>query len=217
MSPLSTGGFPIVLGTRNSGKVREIRRMMAPVGVEVLSLDSFPEFPEIVEDGESFAENAALKATGTARHVNHWVIAEDSGLAVDALDGAPGIYSARFSDPGATDDRNNTKLLTDLAGVPASERGAKYVCHIAVAAPCGEIRWHVERECRGRITTEPRGTNGFGYDPFFLIPEYHRTFGELTPVVKNSISHRARAMHSLIQSLATVLKGTQFVERDVIH
>jgi len=197
----------IVLGTRNPGKVREIGRLLFPIGVDVVSLEAFQNVPEIIEDGSSFAENAAIKAVETARHLNRWVIAEDSGLAVDALGGAPGIYSARFSGSNATDETNNAKLITELAHVPASQRGAHYVCHVAVASPSCRIMWHGECQCRGRITADPRGSNGFGYDPYFLIPEYHRTFGELSPAVKNILSHRARTMRKLAGALFAVLNG----------
>lgn len=190
-----------VLGSRNSGKAREIAVLLDPFGIDIRGLDEFPDVPDVVEDGSSFEENAAKKARETALALNRWVIAEDSGLAVDALKGAPGIYSARYSGEGATDERNNQKLLEELADVPLEKRGAKYVCHVAVSDPCGNVRLNVERECQGRIATEARGSNGFGYDPYFLIPEYHQTFGELSPLVKKVLSHRARAMQMLTGSL----------------
>jgi XTP/dITP diphosphohydrolase len=201
MSQLSTARFEFVLGSRNPGKAREIAALLDPFGIDIRSLNEFPDVPDVVEDGTSFAENAAKKASETAIVLNRWVIAEDSGLAVDALDGAPGIFSARFSGESATDERNNQKLLAELADVPPEKRGAKYVCHVAVSDPSGNVKLNVERECRGRISIEARGSNGFGYDPYFLIPEYHLTFGELSPLVKKVLSHRARAMRDLMGSL----------------
>ena len=195
----------VVLGSRNPGKAREIAALLNPFGIELLSVSEFPDVADVVEDGSSFEENASKKARETALAVNRWVIAEDSGLAADALGGAPGIYSARFSGEGATDEKNNQKLLEELQGVPDARRGAKYVCHVAVADATGEVRLNVECECRGRITTEPRGLNGFGYDPYFLIPEYHQTFGELSPLVKKVLSHRARAMRRLTRALVEAL------------
>tara|TARA_B100000530_G_scaffold286295_1_gene201157 strand:- start:76 stop:690 length:615 start_codon:yes stop_codon:yes gene_type:complete len=195
----------VVLGSRNPGKAREIAALLNPLGIELLSVTEFPDVADVVEDGSSFEENASKKARETALAVNRWVIAEDSGLAVDALGGAPGIYSARFSGEGATDEKNNQKLIQELKGVPDAKRGAKYVCHVAVADATGEVRLNVECECRGWITTEPRGSNGFGYDPYFLIPEYHQTFGELSPLVKKVLSHRARAMRSVTQDLVKAL------------
>ena len=195
----------IVLGSRNAKKAAEIAELLAPHGISVLSVADFPEVPDVVEDGNSFAENAAKKSVETARNLGTWVIAEDSGLMVDALDGAPGIYSARYSGEGATDDRNNEKLLQELSDVPTEQRGAQYVCHVAVSDAEGNVQLSIEATCRGRITTEPRGSNGFGYDPYFLLPEYHQTFGELSPIVKQQLSHRARAFQRLIPQLCRVL------------
>jgi XTP/dITP diphosphohydrolase len=205
MSHVSPERVEFVLGSRNPGKAREIAVLLDPFGIDIRSLSDFPDAPDVVEDGSSFEENAAKKARETALALDRWVIAEDSGLAVDALGGAPGIYSARFSGENATDELNNQKLLEELADVPPEKRGAKYVCHVAVSDPSGEVKLHVERECRGRIATEARGTNGFGYDPYFLIPEYHQTFGELSPLVKKVLSHRARAMRELTGSLRGLL------------
>ncbi|QDU36409.1 Non-canonical purine NTP pyrophosphatase [Maioricimonas rarisocia] len=194
----------IVLASRNAKKLGELRDLLAPSGLNVVSVGDFPDVPEVVEDGTTFAENAAKKATQTARHLQQWALGEDSGLMVDALDGAPGIYSARYSGPDATDERNNQKLMEALSNVPTEKRGACYVCSIAVADPNGDVQLTVEQRCRGRVTEAPRGTNGFGYDPYFLIPEYHRTFGELSPVVKRQLSHRGRALRQLAPALSTL-------------
>ena len=132
-----------------------------------------------MEDGDTFAANAALKATQQARHLGQWVLADDSGLMVDALDGAPGVLSARYSGPGATDAGNNQKLLEALRDVPREKRSAQFVCHICLADPSGAIRGESAASCRGRILFAPSGGGGFGYDPLFEIVEYHRSFGEL--------------------------------------
>ena len=197
----------LVVASRNSAKLREIGDLLAIHGVSVVGIDNFPDVPEVVEDGNSFAENAAKKAREPALRLAEWVLGEDSGLQVNALGGAPGIFSARYSGPGATDETNNAKLMQELASVPNERRTAHYVCNVAVADPAGGIRLQLEAACHGRISMEARGTNGFGYDPYFLIPEYHRTFGELSPVVKRHLSHRGRAFERLIPQLVRLLKN----------
>jgi XTP/dITP diphosphohydrolase len=196
----------LVLGTANRKKGRELAELVEPLGLKLLTLADFPQALDVEEHGDTFAANAALKATLQARHLGQWVLADDSGLAVDALGGAPGIYSARFAGPGATDEDNNRHLLERLAGVPLEQRTAHYVCHVTLADPTGEIRAEAEDTCHGRILVEPLGTAGFGYDPLFEIIEYHRTFGELSPLVKTCLSHRARAMRRLRPSLATLVQ-----------
>jgi XTP/dITP diphosphohydrolase len=197
----------LVVASRNSAKLREIADLLAIHGVSVVGIDEFPGVPEVVEDGQSFAENAAKKAREPALRISEWVLGEDSGLQVNALDGAPGIFSARYSGQGATDESNNAKLMQELAAVPNERRSGHYVCNVALADPTGAIRLQLEAECHGRITMEARGTNGFGYDPYFLIPEYHRTFGELDPSVKRHLSHRGRAFERLIPQLVRLLKS----------
>lgn len=197
----------VVLASRNRKKTGEMADLLSPLGIRLLCVADFPDVPEVIEDGSTFAENAAKKASQTARVVGHWTIGEDSGLMVDALQGRPGIYSARYSDPGATDERNNLKLQEELAGIPAERRGAGYVCSVALADAAGNIRLTAEDRCRGRIITEPRGENGFGYDPYFLIPEYHRTFGELSSAVKQRLSHRARAFTKFIPEMMRLLRA----------
>ncbi len=197
----------LVVASRNLKKLGEIRDLLMPHEIRVACVADFENVPEVVEDGDSFAANAAKKATQTAKHLGCWVLGEDSGLRVDVLDGAPGIYSARYSGPEATDEANNRKLMTELAAVPDERRGAGYVCHLAVADPRGEIRLREEATCRGRMTCDAYGVNGFGYDPYFLIPEYHRTFGQLSPAVKRQISHRARAFSRLIPRLVSLLSA----------
>ena len=198
----------LVLASRNRKKSDEIRQLLQPRKIEVRGLSDFNDVPEVVEDGTTFAENAALKASQTARFLGLWTLGEDSGLCVDVLDGAPGVYSARFSGEQATDESNNEKLVSELAGVDEEKRAAHYVCHVAVSDPAGDVKLSVEATCRGRILSEPRGSNGFGYDPYFLLPEYHRTFGELAPVVKRYLSHRARAFQRLVPGLVALLSGS---------
>ena len=196
---------PLVLGTTNAGKLRELVDLLAPFGIPCCSLAGLEKAVEVEETGHSFAENAALKATQQARALDRWVLAEDSGLVVDALDGAPGIFSARFSGPGATDAGNNALLLTRLAARPAAARTAHYACHAALAAPGGAIVARASGTCHGLIAAAASGAGGFGYDPLFIVPEYHRTFGELSPAVKAVISHRARAMRALLPALVRTL------------
>jgi XTP/dITP diphosphohydrolase len=203
MSPASQ----LVLGSRNRKKSREVAEILAPCGVELVSIAEFPAVAEVVEDGATFAENAAKKASEPAVALGRWVIGEDSGLMVDALDGRPGVFSARFSGPGATDQSNNEKLQEELAGVPLERRTAAYICTVALADPTGAVRLTAEGRCRGLIIGEPRGENGFGYDPYFLIREYHQTFGELSARVKHQISHRARALSQFIPGLLRILRG----------
>jgi XTP/dITP diphosphohydrolase len=183
----------LVLGTANVKKGQELARLLAPAGVEMRTLADYPIAIEVVEDGETFAANARRKATQQARHLGQWVLADDSGLLVDALGGAPGVFSARYSGPEATDASNNQKLLDALGQLPNEERAARFHCHIALSDPSGAIRGESEASCCGRILFAPRGTGGFGYDPLFEIVEYHRSFGELSPRVKSCLSHRARA------------------------
>ena len=155
----------------------------------------------MAEDGDTFAANARLKATGYARHLGQWVLADDSGLAVDALGDRPGVFSARYSGPEATDESNNRLLLEQLGDLSLERRTARFVCHIAVADPTGVIQAESEAACRGRILFAPRGHNGFGYDPLFEIVEYHRSFAEFGLRVKAHLSHRARATRRLIPQL----------------
>lgn len=199
---------PLFLGTHNQKKRAELMELLAPHGVLVRSLAEVESAISVVEDGDSFAENASKKATQQARHLKQWVLGEDSGLCVDVLGGAPGIYSARFSGNDATDQSNNQHLLEALGNVPPKNRNAHYVCHIALADPSGQIRAEHEALCRGRIRFELAGNGGFGYDPLFEIPEYHRTFGELGRAVKTALSHRARAMRGILPDIVMLLKSS---------
>ena len=203
--PVESNTLLLVLGTRNAHKAQELQELFAPLQLEIKTLADFPQAVDVAEDAFTFAENAEKKAVEQARHLGQWVLGEDSGLVVDALGGAPGPRSARFAGPQATDEENNQKLLRELEGVPPEKRTAAYVCHMVVADPQGEVRARQEARCRGRITTTPRGTAGFGYDPLFEIIEYHRTFGELGLLVKQRLSHRARATERLLVQLRHLL------------
>jgi XTP/dITP diphosphohydrolase len=204
---------PLVLGTTNAGKVRELVALLSPFGIGCESLAGLPAAVEVEETGATFAANAALKATAQARALGRWVLAEDSGLVVPVLGGAPGVHSARFSgavagEPRtATDARNNALLLERLAGRTGAERAAHYACHAALADSAGQIVAVAAGNCRGLIGEKPAGAGGFGYDPLFIVPEYHGTFGELSPAVKSVISHRGRALRALLPAIVAALSG----------
>ncbi len=196
-----------MLGTANRKKGLELAELVEPLGLQVRTLADFPQAISVDETGDTFAANAALKAVEQAQHLRQWVLADDSGLAVDALDGAPGVYSARYAGPQADDEANNRRLLAELAVTPLERRTAHYVCHATLADPTGLIRAEAEDYCHGRILTEYHGANGFGYDPLFEVVEYHRTFGELNPAVKSVLSHRGRTMRQLLPLLRHLLAG----------
>jgi XTP/dITP diphosphohydrolase len=197
----------LVLGTTNRGKLRELRDLLAPLRLKLVSLADLGDVLEVEEIGDSFAANACLKAAAQAQHLNAWVLAEDSGIAVDALGGAPGIYSARYGGPQAKDDDNNARLLADLASVPLERRTAHYECALALADPTGAILLQSAGRCFGRIRFEAAGSAGFGYDPLFEVVEYHRTFGELGEAVKAVLSHRTRAVEAFLPQMQQLLQG----------
>ncbi len=193
----------LVVATKNPGKLREIRKILGSE-VRLLSLADFPGVGDIVEDGRTFEANAIKKALAAAYHTGHVSLADDSGLEVDALDGAPGVYSARFAGEEATDEQNNRKLLRLLEDTPDEQRTARFRCVIAVGAPDGTVQT-AQGTAEGRILRNPRGTGGFGYDPLFLVSGERRTFGELPPEVKNRLSHRGKALQSAFPLLSRFL------------
>lgn len=195
----------IVLGTCNRKKGQELAELLAPLGIAFATLADFPNAIEVEETGTTFAENARLKAVEQAKHLNQWVLGEDSGLSVDALGGLPGVYSARYSGELATDESNNAKLLEELTDVPLEKRTAFYTCHMSLSDPAGNVVLEAEDYCRGRIRFEASGDGGFGYDPLFEVVEYHRTFGDLSPVVKACLSHRSRALRKFTAELAILV------------
>src|SRR5436309_8626151 len=197
----------LVVGTRNPKKRVELREILGDLGLDLRDLTGFPDAPEVEEDGQTFADNARKKGTVLARHLRQWVLGEDSGLVVPALHGRPGVLSARYAGRQGDDEANNQKLLAELAPLPDDKRSAYYVCTASLADPAGNVQALVEGRCHGVITRERRGTGGFGYDPLFLIPEYHRTFGELSPRVKHALSHRGKALAQLRPVLHRLLGG----------
>lgn len=193
---------PLVLATRNQGKIREFRALVAGFGVDIKSLDDFGPIPPVEEDGETFEDNAYKKAHFTARALGFPALADDSGLTVDVLGGQPGVYSARYAGEGATDGDNNRKLLAALDG--KADRKAAFQCVIALAVPRGPALIY-EGRCNGEIALEERGEKGFGYDPVFFYPPLDRTFAQLSQEEKNRVSHRGQAMAELKQEFDKVM------------
>jgi len=187
----------LVVATGNPGKLKEMQLYLQDLGWE---LQLKPEELEIEETGETFIANACLKASEIAKATGEWSIADDSGLMVDALDGQPGIYSARY---GKTDADRISRLLKELGS--EQNREAQFVCAIAIARPDGTIALQVEGICRGEILHTPRGTGGFGYDPIFYVPAQQQTFAEMTPDIKRSHSHRGRAFQALLPQMANIV------------
>lgn len=192
----------IILATQNPGKIREFQDLLADKDIEVLSLLDIPNWEEVEENGETFADNAALKAKAAGERTGLIALADDSGLEVEALKGAPGVYSARFAGEPKDAERNNDKLLQLLEAVPAEQRRARFRCALVMVTPKGE-EYLTEGTVEGRILKERRGTDGFGYDPLFYVPELSRTMAELTLEEKNKLSHRAQAF----QKMVPILKG----------
>jgi len=190
----------LVVATRNQGKLREIRRLLEESEVRVLGLDAFADLPEVEEDGETFADNARKKAQTVARLTGRLTLADDSGLEVAALDGAPGVRSARYAGEAADDAANNRKLVAALDGVPRAGRRGAFVCAMALCTPDGDCRFFSGR-LEGLIGEEPRGDGGFGYDPLFLVAEYGKTLAELPLEIKNRISHRGQALRQALAAL----------------
>ena len=190
-------GSILVLATRNGKKRQEIEEILGDLGLELHDLSRYPQAPEVIENGDTFEANARKKAVETAQALGHWTLGEDSGLVVPGLNGRPGVYSARYAGKQGDDAANNTRLLAELAPLPAERRAAYYVCTAALADPRGHVHAVVEGRCHGVIIDDYRGAGGFGYDPLFLIPEYHKTFGELSARVKHALSHRGRALAKL--------------------
>jgi XTP/dITP diphosphohydrolase len=195
----------LVLATKNQGKIREIEKTLDLPRLRIRSLQDFSDLPEVEEDGRTFLENAFKKAQVCSQASGQAALADDSGLEVDFLNGAPGIFSARFSGAGATDETNNQKLLSLLEGVPEEKRTARFICQMVLYLPDGT--WiQTEGNCPGTIAQSPRGDHGFGYDPIFYLPEFCKTMAELSLEEKNRISHRARALEKIRVHLWRILK-----------
>ncbi len=188
----------IVLATRNKKKIEEIKRITADLPITILSLDNFPHCPETVEDRDTFEGNAVKKAEEVCRCTGKPALADDSGLEVDALNGAPGVYSARYAggSGGGNDVRNYEKVLSELNAVPEEKRTARFVCCVALAFPDGKVETFFGY-AKGRINTEPKGKSGFGYDPVFIPQGYGHTFAEMAAAEKDALSHRGKALEKL--------------------
>jgi XTP/dITP diphosphohydrolase len=202
------GAARLILATRNPGKLAELRRILAAAGVSapVTDLGDVPGMPDVAETGRTFTENALLKARAVAAFTGLPAVADDSGLCVDALNGMPGVLSARWSGRHGDDEANLRLLLAQIADVPGAERGAQFVCAAALVLPSGTE--HVtEGAVHGRLTGSPRGTNGFGYDPIFVPDGYELTTAQLSPEEKDKISHRGRALRALTPVIAASLAG----------
>jgi len=194
----------LIVATKNKGKLTEIKEFLKEFDIKITSLCDYPKHPEIIEDGKTFRSNAIKKAITIAKYTNKLVMGEDSGLEVKALDNKPGIFSARFSGRGADDKKNNAKLLRMLRGIPAKKRQARYRCLAALADQRGLIAV-VSGTCSGLIAERSSGSNGFGYDPLFLVPGYNKTFGKLDPKIKSKISHRFKALKKVKKILKKYL------------
>jgi XTP/dITP diphosphohydrolase len=195
----------VIIATKNPGKAREFEHIFSSRGITVQTLLDFPEIPEVDETGTTFEENAALKAEAVSKALGKMVIGDDSGLIVDALEGRPGIYSARYAGEPKNDERNTDKVLSELEGTPEEKRSARFYCALAVAVP-GQETITVSGTCEGRILEERRGSNGFGYDPVFYVPEKGLAMAELSSDEKNKISHRANALKKLDVVLDSILE-----------
>jgi XTP/dITP diphosphohydrolase len=194
----------VIIATRNPGKAREFEHIFTPRGVTVRTLLDFPEIEDVEETGSTFEENATLKAEAVSNQLNKMVIGDDSGLVVDALEGRPGIYSARYAGEQKDDQKNLEKVLSELAGKPKEDRSARFYCALAVAIP-NHKTVTVSGTCEGIILEEPKGTNGFGYDPIFFVPEKGVAMAELSGDEKNELSHRANALKKLDVILDTII------------
>ncbi len=189
----------LLIATKNKGKISEICEKLSRLQIKLKNLSDFPNLEEPAETGESFSENAILKAKSYALQTGLWSLADDSGLEVESLGGKPGIFSARYAGEKASDEENIRKLLHELEGV--ENRKARFVCVMALCNEKGKIKFLAEGVCSGIITSEPRGNNGFGYDPIFIPDGFESTFGELSVEIKQQISHRAEALKKIISFL----------------
>jgi XTP/dITP diphosphohydrolase len=203
----------VVVATRNPGKVAELRRILEPYDVDLVDLGAFPDAPDVAETGDSFAANALLKARAVAEATGLVAVADDSGLAVDALNGMPGIFSARWSGRHGDDEANLQLVLAQLSDIPDDRRGAAFICAAAAAVPGGG-ELVVEGRMSGSLIRAPRGSNGFGYDPVFVPVDDDRTTAEMSAADKDAISHRGRAFRALAPRLAELLAGDALVQRD---
>jgi XTP/dITP diphosphohydrolase len=201
----------LCIATRNTGKLAEFRQLLGELPFHVVGLENRPGAIEIEETGDSYEENASIKAASVARQYRVWALGDDTGLEVDALGGRPGILTARFAGPGASSEANRAKLLAQLVDVALERRTARFVCHLTLADPIGKIRATAVGCCCGRITLSPAGPQNFGYDSLFELVEYHQTLAVLGEAAKSLLTHRARAVQQLLPQLIALL-GTPGVE-----
>lgn len=197
----------LLVATTNPGKFAEVQAFLRKLPLRIVSLRALRNPPAITEDGATFEENALKKARTLAEHSGLLTLADDSGLEVDALNGAPGIYSARYCGQEGQDEKNNEKLLRELQNVPEEKRTARFVCALALCAPKSyDLKdWVVRESCAGRIASAPKGTNGFGYDPLFFYPTFGMTFGEIDRETKATVSHRGKALKKLAVTLPSLV------------
>ncbi len=196
----------LVIGSRNAKKRDELFHLLSPHGITVKTLADYANCSlDVEEDGDTFEHNARKKATEYAATLGEWVLADDSGICIDALSGAPGVYSAHYAGEHGNNEANNALVIKNLDGLPVEKRSAHYVAMLVLSDPTGKVQASARGECHGRITTEQRGTAGFGYDPLFELREYHRTFGEMGPAIKRAISHRSRAMRKMLPQLVRLV------------
>ena len=197
----------LLVATTNKGKFAEVKAFLRVAPLEIVGLADLGSFPEVVEDGYSFEENALKKARAHANFSGLLTLADDSGLEVDALGGEPGIYSARYAGEECDDDKNNAKVLRKLANTPDEARSGRFVCVLALCAPAATDfkEWIVRESCEGRISHVLRGSNGFGYDPLFFYPPFNKTFGEVDRETKATVSHRGKALAKLAEILSTLV------------
>src|SRR5437016_264941 len=194
----------LLLASHNQGKLFELRELLRDISVMITSLDDFPHLHAVEETGRTFAENASLKAGSYAKQTHLLTIADDSGLEVKALEGRPGVFSARYAGPGSSEELRTQKLLSELASLSPEHRSARFCCSVAIADEEGEIIHISNGICEGRIAIAPRGLGGFGYDPIFIPEGFQQSFGELKPEIKNQVSHRARALAGVREFLRSL-------------
>ena len=196
----------LLLASENEGKIREIKQMLKGLRLKILLLKDFPDLPKLKEEGITFRENAIYKTKEFSQLTGRLTLADDSGLEVEALGGKPGVYSARFAGEGAGAEENNRKLLKLLGDMPLSRRKARFRCVIAIVNPQEGVKIDAEGECSGLIGFKPQGEFGFGYDSLFITPEYNRTFGQLSPSIKNKLSHRYQALKKVRKILGKMIE-----------
>ncbi|MFH1874943.1 MAG: XTP/dITP diphosphatase [Pseudomonadota bacterium] len=196
----------LIIATKNKGKLEEIKDLLQDLDINLTSLLDYPDLPEIIEDGQTFLENARIKASAISQATGKWALGDDSGLVVAALNGEPGINSARYAGSQADHAANNEKLLKEMKDVPKDKRQAYFICTMVLISPDGK-QWDIEEKCHGEIAYDYRGTKGFGFDPLFYLPDYGQTMAELPMKEKNKISHRGKALRHMKEILKRVWSG----------